>query len=415
MKKNKKKIAIYGGGGYGREVIRILSKTKQIFITMVCDSDEKKWGRNYEGFVICSPEKIFEEKELDGVFIAVLAENNIEQYILNRKEIKIYKKIHELVAETINWDISGRCNAKCRYCITGYNNRNQKLNYTSNSYMDLELFKKNYCHLYEKGIISKESNLAFYNWKEPFLNPDIIDILSFCSEQDQKYALSTNGSIYKPAIAKNTYSKCRGITFSMPGFSQESYNRIHGFIFENIKKNIIAIKNNMLEHGFLGDFIISAHIYRFNEKEIDNLKEWAKKEGIFVNAYRPYLAGNSLIADYFEGNLSKKTQKEISSDLFLPWEDGIKPEYIQKFVHPLCDQMNIDEKGKLTLCCMADECCECFSGWGKIEDLDSYEDYIKLRKKMFESKTCIQCRKYAMVYRISQVNGWFGSVKSKDK
>ena len=45
-----------------------------------------------------------------------------------------------------------------------------------------------------------------------------------------------------------------------------------------------------------------------------------------------------------------------------------------------------------------------FDVWGKIEDLKSYEDYIELKKRMLESKTCEQCKKYAIAYRICNNN-----------
>ncbi|GBF34170.1 hypothetical protein DCCM_3282 [Desulfocucumis palustris] len=44
----------------------------------------------------------------------------------------------------------------------------------------------------------------------------------------------------------------RFIIFSMPGFSQESYDKIHGFNFEKIKDNIIKMSRNFRENGFTG-------------------------------------------------------------------------------------------------------------------------------------------------------------------
>lgn len=393
-----KKIAIYGAGDYGRKVINILRKTSHVCIVLVCDSDERKWGKSYEGYRISPPIQIFEAK-LDGVFIAILADNDVEEYILGKKQIRIYKKIHELVAETVYWDISGYCNAKCKYCVTGRNNK-KNLNYRTKSYVSVEEFKDNYQQLYKKGIISKESLFGLYNWNEPFLNPDIISILNYCSNEGQKYIISTNASSVQLATDKNTYSKCEQIYFSMPGFSQKSYDRIHGFKFDTIKKNIIKIQENMLKHGFSGDFIISAHIYRFSEREIESLRAWAYKEGLIVNAYYPYLAGNSLIADYFENRLDRETKEDISKDLFLKWDDEVSLESIRGFENPLCHQVTIDEKCNFTLCCMADELCEHFNDWGKINDIDSYDEYLKLKKKMLRSVTCIKCRKYAMAYRV---------------
>lgn len=404
MKSKIKKIALYGAGNYGRTVINILRKTKYIDIVFVCDSDKRKWGEVYENFVISAPNKIFDENDFDGVFISILSDNDVDRYILSKKDIKIYKRIHELVAETIYWDISGICNAKCKYCVTGRNNINHNSGYTKNSYMNLDTFKKNYSHLYERGIISKESHLGLYNWKEPFLNPDIIDILNYCSDEGQNYILSTNASIVRIATSENTYSKCESIHFSMPGFSQESYNRIHGFVFNTIKDNIVKIKKDMLEHGFAGEFIINAHIYRFSEEEIKCLREWAEEEGIIVSAYYPYLAGNSLVADYFEGRLDAELIRDISFDLFLQWDDKISQECIKNFENPLCHQLTIDESGNLTLCCAADEFCSCYNEWGKIENLNSYEDYIRIKNKMLECKTCMDCKKYAIAYRILNCN-----------
>lgn len=402
MEINKKRIAIYGAGTYGRAVINTLQKTKHIFISMVCDSDEKRWGKSYEGYVISPPDKIFEEKNLDGVFISILAENDVEEYILSRKKVSIYKEIHEIVAEYVYWDISGICNARCKYCVTGRNNRNIIKKNIENLYMNLESFKKNYKHLYENGIISKESHLALFNWKESFLNPDIMEILDFCSKEGQRYGLSTNASIVRLATDKNTYSKCEQINFSMPGFSQESYDRIHGFSFDIIKKNILEIKENMLEHGFSGNFVISAHIYRFSEDEIESLKEWAEKNGLCVNAYYPYLAGNSLVVDYFENRINESMKKEISEELFIQWENEIDQKNLRNFRNPLCNYLTIDERGNITLCCAADEFCDFYDTWGKIEEIRSYESYKRLRKKMLQSKTCMQCRKYAIAYRILQ-------------
>ena len=49
---------------------------------------------------------------------------------------------------------------------------------------------------------------------------------------------------------------------------------------------------------------------------------------------------------------------------------------------------------------MADEFCDSYDVWGRINSVNSYEDYRKIKEKMLESTTCIQCRKYAMAYRV---------------
>lgn len=391
-----RRIAIYGGGVLGKYAYRLFSGSNGMKVVAVYDSDKKKWGKEFETLTVMSPQEIRAEN-LDGIFIAIRNTNDaddVESYLLSACNVRVYKKISELVPETVSWDISGFCNARCRYCVTGRNNRKDINNNTA--CMNLENFIKYYNHLYENGLISKETQLGLYNWNEPFLNRDIMDIMAFCSKVNQKFGLSTNASVFRKAVDKDTYRRCESIIFSMPGFSQDSYDRIHGFQFEQIKENIVHFKEDMLAHGFEGRFIVAAHKYRFSEKELPYLEEWADKNGFEVNSYFPYLAGNSLVVQYLEKELTDDEMKEINQDLFLNWEmDG---EDLGRFINPLCDQMTIDEYGRFTLCCAADPNEEDYAAWGDIFDVDSYEKYRRLKRKMLECKACKQCRKYNIAY-----------------
>ncbi|MCS4454451.1 hypothetical protein JTT00_04835 [Clostridium botulinum] len=62
------------------------------------------------------------------------------------------------------------------------------------------------------------------------------------------FALSTNAS--KVILLDNNELKnLKYITFSMCGFSQKSYDKIHGFNFEQIKRNISEILDNFKKMG----------------------------------------------------------------------------------------------------------------------------------------------------------------------
>ena len=72
-------------------------------------------------------------------------------------------------------DISGVCNAKCKYCATGARSANP------GGMMSLELFKKTLDRLMELGAVEvgKTSTIGLFNKGEPFLNPDFSDILDY--------------------------------------------------------------------------------------------------------------------------------------------------------------------------------------------------------------------------------------------
>jgi hypothetical protein len=73
----------------------------------------------------------------------------------------------------------------------------------------------------------------------------------YLNDQGLKYSISTNASI--PLLFNEGGDSLRNLSniiISIPGFSQESYNRVHGFRFDRIKKNIVKLIRNYRECKF---------------------------------------------------------------------------------------------------------------------------------------------------------------------
>ena len=66
------------------------------------------------------------------------------------------------------------------------------------------------------------------------------------------------------------------ILISMPGFSQASQDRIHGFSFERVKSNILRLRE--MFHNI--PFDMSYHIYQFNLDEIEAARQFCIQNGI---------------------------------------------------------------------------------------------------------------------------------------
>lgn len=76
-------------------------------------------------------------EDIDLIIIASAAREIIYkqlEYSL-KKSIPIYKSVEQYIFKRIFIDITGFCNAKCKYCSTGRANRNG------------EFIEKNICHL----------------------------------------------------------------------------------------------------------------------------------------------------------------------------------------------------------------------------------------------------------------------------
>lgn len=81
--------------------------------------------------------------------------------------------------KTIFFEIVGKCNAKCTYCITGNGTQ-------SGGIVDLEKFKETIQTLFEKNIADQNTLFYLFNWGEPFLHPKFNEIISFLSQKKYK-------------------------------------------------------------------------------------------------------------------------------------------------------------------------------------------------------------------------------------
>ena len=400
-KRKELRIIIYGAGEYGNYVYKVLTGVNNINIVAFCDRNSQMWNGKIGGKRILSPESILEAEDVDGIFIAIKDQEQVKSVIEKLTALgsdkKVYRKIEDLTAGWLVWDVSNQCNAKCKYCVTGISNREKK-KVVDYEYTDVEMFEKIYTHIYDAGILSKNINIELCNWFEPFLNPNIIDIIRYLSGVNQKFILSTNASVFRAATDKDTYKSCERMGFSMPGFSQESYDRIHGFNFESIKENILKFCHDMRLNGFRGDFFINAHVYRFSVNEQEELQKWAEDNEIFVNRYFPYLNGGSINEKYYDGKLDINYIKNMIEDMYMSWDRYVSDDEV-KMGNPICDQLAINADGSIALCCSSDYTQKDYNCWGDILSINSWGDFLKMKSKMLQSDTCIKCNEYRIAHR----------------
>ncbi len=403
------RFAVYGAGWYGHDMTYFIDGIKGGSVTCVCDRDEKKWGTKCGPCTVIPSTELYKKTgDIDAVFIAIknedkyIIKNKVAESIFNGRDDNIYFEANEVAADQEWWDISGICNAKCRYCATGKKNRIFKNNSGREKlYMTHVEFVRYYEHLLDFGIISKRSKLALYNWYEPYMNPEMMHILNYLSDNNQNYELSTNASIFRPATKDNTYSECSKIIFSVPGYEQKSYERIHysQFSADGVRRNIEKFINDMSCHGFRGCFEVAFHKYRFNKEEREKLIKWAREKGLMVRMYGAYLNGNSFAEDYFAQRYTKDEFEALRNDLCIDWDvyNRDRPEGDYSWI---CNNLCIDVNGNRTLCNYADEFRDDYDIWGSVMDIDSYRDVVAQKDRMLNSNSCKLCCKFQISYRI---------------
>lgn len=207
-------------------------------------------------------------------------------------------------------EISGYCNAKCKYCPSGRKRDDRD----KRGMMDVSTFDAIVKKLKEYQIIGKESHIDLFWWGEPFLNPNLSEIIKVTKKYEVEYVLSTNGLHYQK-LNKDDCMNLKRLIISMPGFSQRSYDRIHQFDFKKVLSNIRMYVEDLKEAGCADKIWVAYHIYQFNIGEIFDCYQFCCDLGISFN---PGFAFPLLVEErvgYAKNQLSAERLCDITKDI----------------------------------------------------------------------------------------------------
>ncbi|MDX4065641.1 hypothetical protein Q6A91_06335 [Aliarcobacter skirrowii] len=264
----------------------------------------------------------------------------------------------------------------------------QGMEHNGEGIVDLEKFKNTIQTLLKKGIADENTVFSLFNWGEPFLHPKFNEIVTFLSENNIKFYLSSNLSILPKNISKDSFKTCQGITISMPGFSQSSYDKIHQFKFNKILENI----NSILDFIPAEKLHVSYHLYQFNITEIKQAQDYFKNLGIRVFSSFAYFNDYNMAIKYLQNKLTIEEFKKVSKELLLYYIDDLLEEMPKDYICPQFSQMNIDESCNIIQCCAA-------PANSKDYFVCSIEDFTKeIHHNRVNKEICKECYTTKSVY-----------------
>lgn len=126
-------------------------------------------------------------------------------------------------------------------------------------------------------------HINFYFQGEPFIHPQLIEMIRLANQNRIYTAVSTNAHFMNPKMVSDIIdSGLDRIIISLDGFTQEVYEqyRVNGNVAE-VKKAVellVAEKTKRkVHHPFV---IIQTLVVKPNEDEVDEIKKWAKAVGV---------------------------------------------------------------------------------------------------------------------------------------
>lgn len=254
-------------------------------------------------------------------------------------------------ASSVFIEISGTCNARCPYCAQ----RRLRKAKQFGGIMSPELFELTLDRLFALQILEAgaPSLVNLFNWGEPLLNPGINAILRIVRRKGLYAGISSN-LIARPDLDKDVLPAIKSLTFSLSGFDQQSYGRIHGARLDKVLENFEALYAQIRRSSPETAVTVAWHRYVFNEGQFWDAYRYFARPGINFSPSVAYLNDFPELLDFSRGNLPQDRRADAEKDVFLDhMRRGLA--YCKArsagFHCPAWDFVVIDETGQLLLCC----------------------------------------------------------------
>lgn len=288
-----------------------------------------------------------------------------------------------LKVKDIRIEIAGICNAECPYCPAG------KEKIRSNSFMEVDFFKKIIEHLRKKGILECNPVIGLMIRGEPFLHPNIDDILRFLYENGLKASISSN-FIKIPNLSEKALKSINDLTFSLSGLTNNTYKRIYGVNVEKPLKNFDYFLSKVKKVNKDAFININWIKYKFNKSEFQTAKEYFEKKGVHFNPINASYIDYDKIVELLENNINVD---EIEKDIFIKEQlnrmKNASKHNLNLYFCDVFDDIFIDEYGNWVT-------CSYMNRYNKFFVRGKYTDITKenIFNRVVDNPFCNKCLKY---------------------
>ncbi len=226
--------------------------------------------------------------EVDGIPVEVenLSLKKIINWVLTEASVFFKPSRPWGFPALIQVEPSNHCNLRCPFCPVTLG-MGRPL-----GHMKLDMFKEIVDQLRDYLLL-----ILFWDWGEPFLNPDAYEMIRYARQCGIKVIACTNGHVFASGdhARKVVNSGLDALIFSVDGITEEAYRRYRDqgrleTVLEGIRK-VVAEKNRLKVKRPIVNFRYI--VMRHNERDIGALKEFACSLGVDMLVLRRFHAAHS--------------------------------------------------------------------------------------------------------------------------
>lgn len=171
-----------------------------------------------------------------------------------------------MLKKHVKWDITGKCNLRCKHCLTGDKYNGNKVS-----------GKKELTNEQRFIVVDrlKRSNVHLINLLggEPLmLGEDLFSLTRYCKEIGMRLTLNTNGTLLTEEVARILFDAgCEGVTVSIDGPTPAIHDAVRG---EGTFDMIISNLRRLVERDFFGHKVsltVNTVLNKHNMHHIDEM------------------------------------------------------------------------------------------------------------------------------------------------
>jgi MoaA/NifB/PqqE/SkfB family radical SAM enzyme len=244
-------------------------------------------------------------------------------------------------------DVFSYCNLRCPSCLVG-----NKLTHTSEwrrGLMSPDFLGR----ILDKGLSECAiSDVGLYNWTEPMLHPDIVDLVRVVKSRGLRCSISSNLNVLRNP-EELLASGLDWIRVSLSGFTQRVYELGHrGGELEIVKDNMRRLAAAKETTGAATMIEVLYHRYRDNHDEIAPMAEFSRSLGFEFKIILAYVTVVEKILTIHAGDCTPQDSLVLDR-LAVPLDRAIA--ITSQIAEDRCtfleDIIAIDVAGQVMLCC----------------------------------------------------------------